>query len=278
MTRPARKLTPDRSSRHLFGADLRRHREAAGMTLAKLAEVVRYSRSHLARIETGGHEPPPDLPGRLDEAFGTGERFARLYVIARSEREIHPDKYRRRMELETRAQAIDEYAGHLVPGLVQTEDYARALFRVCNPRGTSAEIEQRVSARMSRQSLLRTDTPPHMSMILDEAVIRRPVGGPAVMRAQLSRLTELVDNGTTVVQILPFAHGEHAFLGGESTLLTLDDGSTVAYEESSGSGTLLEDPVAVQARVRAYALLTAYALTPTQTAAFMRDAMEALSA
>ncbi|MCQ8768816.1 helix-turn-helix domain-containing protein [Streptomyces telluris] len=278
MARRARKLTPDRSARHRFGADLRRHREAAGMTLEKLAEAVCYSRSHLARIETAEHVPPPDLPTRLDKAFGTGERFARLYVIARHEREIHPEKYRRRMDLETRARVIDEYAGQLVPGLVQTEAYARALFRVSNPRATPAEIERLVSARMNRQALLQATAPPYMSMILDEAVIRRPVGGPAVMRAQLNRLIELVDTGTTVVQVLPFTHGEHALMGGVTTLMKLDDGSSIAYEESAGAGTILEDPPAVQARGRAYALLTAYALSPKQTAALMKEAMEGLPA
>ncbi|MEU8547901.1 Scr1 family TA system antitoxin-like transcriptional regulator [Streptomyces roseoverticillatus] len=80
------------------------------------------------------------------------------------------------------------------------------------------------------------------------------------------------------VRFLPFAHGEHALMGGGLTLMTLDDGSSIAYEESAGAGTILEDPAAVQARGRAYSLLTAYALSPTETAAFMRDAMEALSA
>ncbi|MET9413894.1 helix-turn-helix transcriptional regulator [Streptomyces klenkii] len=276
MARPARKLTPDRSARHLFGADLRRHRESAGMTLEKLAKAVRYSRSHLARIETAEHVPPPDLATKLDKVFGTGKRFARLYVIARREREIHPSGYRRRMELETRARVIDEYSGQLVPGLVQTEGYARALFRISNPKASPDVIDEKVSARLNRQRLLQGEAPPDLSMILDEAVIRRPVGGPAVMRAQLGRLIELVDTGTNVVQVLPFAHGEHALMGGGLTLMTLDDGSSIVYEESASSGTLLEAPAAVRVRERAYSLLSAYALSPTQSAAFLTQAMEAL--
>ncbi|QLE74058.1 helix-turn-helix domain-containing protein [Streptomyces rectiverticillatus] len=275
MARPARKLTPDRSARHLFGADLRHHREAAGMTLEKLAEVVRYSRSHLARIETAEHVPPPDLPARLDEVFGTGEHFVRLYGIARHE--IHPDKYRRLMELEARALVIDEYAGHLVPGLVQTEDYARALFRVSNPKASPDEIEEKVSARLSRQALLRAETPPDLSMVLDEAVIRRPIGGPTVMRTQLANLIELVDTATTIVQVLPFEHGEHALLGGTLKLMTLDDDSTVAYVESIATGELIEDPRTVSIRRRSYDLLRAYALSPSKSADFIRSLMEAFS-
>ncbi|WP_424891251.1 helix-turn-helix domain-containing protein [Streptomyces sp. XH2] len=275
MARPPRKLTPDRSARHLFGADLRHRREAAGMTLEKLAEVVCYSRSHLARIETAEHVPPPDLPGRLDEVFGTGEHFARLYAIARHE--IHPDKYRRRMELEARARVIDEYAGHLVPGLVQTEDYARALFRVSNPKAVPDEIEEMVAARLSRQALLRAESPPDLSMVVDEAVIRRPIGGPAVMRAQLAALIDLVDTPTTTVQVLPFEHGEHALLGGTLRLMTLDDDSNFAYVESIATGELIEDPQTIRARRRSYDLLRAYALSPSESAAFIRALLEAPS-
>ncbi|MCF3104719.1 helix-turn-helix domain-containing protein [Streptomyces roseoverticillatus] len=275
MPRPPRKLTPDRSARHLFGADLRRHREAAGMTLEKLAEVVCYSRSHLARIETAEHVPPPDLPGRLDEVFGTGEHFARLYAIARHE--VHPEKYRRRMELEARAKAIDEYAGSLVPGIVQTEGYARALFRVGNPEASPDQIDERVSARMSRQMLLKGEAPPYFSLILDEVVLRRPIGGPSVMRDQLAVLAELVDTARTTVQVLPFEHGEHSLIGGTLTLMTLDDDTNVAYVESIATGFLIEDPETVSARRRSYDLLRAYALSPRESATFIRAVLEASS-
>ncbi|WP_058046345.1 helix-turn-helix domain-containing protein [Streptomyces roseifaciens] len=275
MARTPRKLTPDRSARHLFGADLRHRREAAGMTLEKLAEVVRYSRSHLARIETAEHVPPPDLPARLDEVFGTGEHFARLYAIARHE--VHPDKYRRFMELQAQARVIDEYAAHVVPGLVQTEGYARALFRVSNPKASPDAIEEMVAARLSRQVLLTAEAPPDLSIILDEAVIRRPVGGPAVMRAQLVSLVELVDTATTTVQVLPFEHGEHALMSGALTLMTLDDDTNVAYVESIATGSLIEDPETVSARRRSYDLLRAYALSPSKSAAFIRAVTEAPS-
>ncbi|MFI5758254.1 Scr1 family TA system antitoxin-like transcriptional regulator [Streptomyces sp. NPDC051569] len=274
MARPARELTPDLSARHLFGAKMRSFREKAGLTLEGLAGVVLVSKSHLSRIETAEYMPPRELPAQLDVAFGTDGIFEELYGLAR--KEIHPDKYRRRMELEARARVIDHYAGQIVPGLVQTEEYARALFRVSNPKAASDEIEQKVMARLSRQALLVGACAPDLSMILDEAVIRRSVGGPTVMRAQLARLAELVDTPTSTVQILPFEHGEHALLGGMLTLMTLDDKSSVAYEESMTTGTLLEEPERVRTLRRAYDLMRAYALSPRETAAFIRSAMEAL--
>ncbi|QIQ05385.1 helix-turn-helix domain-containing protein [Streptomyces liangshanensis] len=270
-----RELTPDRSARHLFGSEMRRHRELAGMSLESLATVVRYAKSSLARYETADAMIPPDLPGRLDAAFGTDGLFEKLYGLAKYE--IHPDKYRRRMELEARARVIDQYAGQLVPGLVQTEDYARALFRVTNPRANSEAIEEKVAARMGRQALLAATPGPDLSVILDEAVVRRPVGGSAVMRSQLARLCALVDTPTTTVQLLPFGHGEHALLGGGTlTLMTLDDKSSVVYEEGLTSGTLVEEPEAVRTRRRDYDLMRAYALSPRDTAARIRSAMEEL--
>ncbi|MFI1797934.1 helix-turn-helix domain-containing protein [Streptomyces sp. NPDC020379] len=275
MSARPRALTPDRSARHLFGAKMRAYRERAdNMSLDALAGVVKISKSHLSRIEAADVMPPPELPAVLDVAFGTDGIFEELYRLAR--KEIHPDKYRRRMELEARSRVIGEYAGHIVPGLVQTEDYARALFRISNPKASADEVEELVTARLSRQTLLRTDPVPDLSMILDEAVIRRPIGGSAVMRAQLSNLIELVDTPTTTVQILPFEHGEHALLGGALTLMALDDGSTVAYEESIATGQLIEDPEAVSTRHRSYDLMRAYALSPSESAVFIQSVMEAL--
>ncbi|MFF0447013.1 Scr1 family TA system antitoxin-like transcriptional regulator [Streptomyces sp. NPDC004609] len=275
MVARSRELTPDRSARDLFGSEMRRLRTAAGMSLERLADVLKYSKSSLARFETAESMIPPDLPAKLDAAFGT-DLFEKLYSLAR--KEIHPDQYRRRMELEARARVIAEYLGHVVPGLLQTEDYARALFRAHMPEASPDTIQDLVTARLSRQDLLRGARPPHYSAILDEAVLRRPVGGPAVMRAQLAALLPLVDSPTTMIQVLPFEHGEHSLLGGTLTLLTLENRSAVAYEESIATGTLFEDPEKVGARERAYELMRASALSPRETTALIRSTMEALPA
>ncbi|PSJ29596.1 transcriptional regulator [Streptosporangium nondiastaticum] len=267
-----RTLTPDRSARHLFGAKMRAYR--GNMSLERLAEIVNFSRSHLARVETAESMPPPELPALLDAQFGTDGIFVELYQLAR--KEIHPDQFRRRMELEGQARLIQQYTGQIVPGLVQTEEYARALFEAYNPRATSDQIEELVTARLSRQALLREDPEPDISFILDEGVIRRSFGGPKTMRAQLDRLAGLTLTSTTTVQILPFSHGGHGLVGGTLTLLTLRDGTQVAYEESISTGTLLEDATDFVTRDRAYDLLSASALSPADSAAFIRSVMEAL--
>lgn len=267
-------LTPDRSVRHLFGSEMRRLRLEADMSLAALADVVRYGKSSLARFETAEAMIPPDLPSKLDAAFGTDGLFAKLYRLAR--KEIHPDQFRRRMELETRAQLIEEYAGQLVPGIVQTEGYARALFEVANPQASANDIDELLTARMGRQTVLHGDPPTELSLILDEAVIRRQFGSAEVMRGQLQHLAGLTMTPTTTVQVLPFDHGGHALVGGTLTLLTQDDGTQVAYEESISTGTLIEEWDGVVHRRRGYDLLRSCALSPRQSEALIRTAMEGL--
>jgi transcriptional regulator with XRE-family HTH domain len=255
---------------------MRRFREAAKMSLEGLGSVVRYSKSSLARFETAETMIPPDLPAKLDAAFGTDGIFRKLYMLA--SKEIHPDQFRRLMELEALARLIEEYASQLVPGLMQTEGYASALFKLHYPSATPEEIAERVTARMSRQALLHADPPPHFSAILDEAVLRRSFGGPVVMREQLGRLLAATHTPTTTLQVLPFSHGGHALAGGSLKLMTLGDDTQVLWEESSVSGTLFEEKEVVQARHRIYDLMRAYALSPKESAVMIRSAMEELAA
>ncbi|KUN97565.1 helix-turn-helix domain-containing protein [Streptomyces caeruleatus] len=269
-----RELTPDRSARHLFGAKMRAFRERAGMSLEGLSDVVNISRSHLSRIETAEVMPPPSLPGTLDAAFGTDGIFEELYKLA--SRESHPDQFRRRMELEARARIIDEFSCQLVTGLMQTKDYAHALFQTYDPRRRPEKNEELWQARLSRQALLRADPAPDLSVILDEAVLRRSYGGPAVMRDQLAHLLDLTLTPTSTLQVLPFEHGGHALAGGSLALFTLEDGTQVAWDEGFSDGTLLEDPETVRHRRRAYDLLRASALSPRDSAAFIRSVMEEL--
>ncbi len=245
------------------------------MSLERLGGIVGFSKSVLSRVETADAMIPPDLPANLDATFSSGGIFEKLYALAKSE--VHPDRYRRRMELERRARVYEELAGHVVPGLAQIEEYARELFRLNNPNATPEEIEDKVLVRMGRKGSLSGEPPVFFGCVLDEAVLRRPIGGPTVMRAQLAALLELVDAPNSMVQVLPFAHGGHGLLGGTLNLLTLDDGTEVAYEESIATGTLLEDNESVTTRRRAYDRLKAYALSPRETAALILEAMEALA-
>ncbi|MEU7373111.1 helix-turn-helix transcriptional regulator [Streptomyces albidoflavus] len=266
-------LQPDKSARDLFGSKVRDARNEEGWSLEQLGRKVGLSKSHMGRIETADYMPPPGLAERLDELFGRGKDFRDLYRLAR--REIHPDQFRRRMELESKAVAIREYAPQIVPGLLQTADYARAHCLSYYPMAEPERLRELVGARIARQRELRSRGA-HLSVILDEAVLHRAYGGPNVMREQFARLLGAPLTPYSVIQVLPFAHGGHAFAGGSVSLLTLDRGSVVAYEEAVTTGVLFEDQDEANERARHYDLLAASALSPKESADMIRSAMEAL--
>jgi transcriptional regulator with XRE-family HTH domain len=258
----------------MFGAKLREYRGRNDMSLDGLSGIVNVSKTHLSRIENAEYMIPPGLPEKLDAAFGTEAIFTDLYSLAK--KEIHPDKFRRRMNLEARATVIKEYSPQVVPGLLQVESYARAQFAMFDPRASAEVVDELVTGRITRQGMLLGDPRPDYAAILDEAVLRRAFGGPSVMREQLQRLLELTLTPSTFIQVLPFEHGGHALVGGSLSLWSLDDGTQVAYEEAISTGTVLEEISEVQARVRAYDLLSASALSPVKSADLIRSVVEAI--
>ncbi|MFI0733419.1 Scr1 family TA system antitoxin-like transcriptional regulator [Streptomyces sp. NPDC021225] len=269
-----RELQPDRSARDLLGFEIRRYREKAGMSLRRLAEVLNYSKSHLARIEGGESLPEDDqLPSKLDTCFGTEGLFIRLYGLAR--KEPFPGKYRRVMEIESRALAIESYVSATVHGLLQTPEFADRWLRCGHPDAPDGEIASLVKARLDRQTRLSASRPPRCWFVLDETVLRRRVGTPEVMHHQMARLLERAAQPNITVQILPFAAGgEHPDLGGSLTLFTPPDHAQVAYVEGSRFGTIIEDRDGVVERQQSYDLFRAMALSPYDSEAMIRAAME----
>lgn len=274
MVAKERELKPDRSARDLYEAEVRRYRKNAGMSLEALSDIVNYSRAHLARIETAEAIPPPDLSEKLDACFGTDGHFGRLYALAK--REIHPDQYRRRMELEAQAIGIIQYAPFVIPGLLQTKRYARAIFSVGNPLAPTESVDDLVTARLSRQAILKRERPAWLSVILEESAITRTIGGPEVMHEQLRSLLQWVESPTSLLQVLPHSHGAHPLMGGTLALWNLDNGTAVAYEESITTGRLIEDPETIRRCTQACDVLRAYARSPAETAEFIRSVMEEL--
>ncbi|MER6101077.1 helix-turn-helix transcriptional regulator [Streptomyces sp. NPDC001832] len=271
MTFKPQPLTPYLSARHYFGSEQRRHRERADLSLVQLADILNSSKSTLARIETAELMPPPDIPGRLDAAFGTDKHFHGLYELAK--REIHPDQYRRYMDFESKAEVIEQYGAQALPGLLQTEEYAREFLR-CQRDLSQEQVEQRVTARMSRQERQRSDAPPFRWAIIDEAALRRQMGSPVVMHEQLASLLAQVDTPDSNIQVMPFSAGLHSLMGGALTLLTLTDGTRVAYEEGIQAGHLYEDPDVVKKWRRQYEVLRANALSLPESALMIRTVME----
>ncbi|GED85707.1 hypothetical protein TNCT6_27920 [Streptomyces sp. 6-11-2] len=173
-----------------------------------------------------------------------------------------------------RAVSIREYAAHVVPGLLQTETYARAVLSVGRTLNNQEQLEERITARLERQERLSAPGRPEMWVILDEAVLRRPVGGQTVMREQLERLLEVASESHVTVQVLPFDQGEHDAMGGSLTVLTMPDESEVAYTEGAHYGQLIEDSAEVRSFTLTYDRLRAAALPPLMSLDMIRSVME----
>jgi transcriptional regulator with XRE-family HTH domain len=266
-----RVLDPGASLLAFFGAELRRRRLAAGMSQDQLGQAITYSAALVGRIEVGERMPSPDLAQRCDDALTTGGLFAHLRQSMDSDMHAYPAWFREFVEREREAASIKEFSALAIPGLLQTGDYARALFHACKPADTDEEIEQHVAARLERQRILDRIKPPMFWVVVDEGVLRRSVGGGRVFREQLVHLTEIARHPGVVLQVMPFAAGGHAGLLGEFTLLGLADGRDIAYTESVESARLIEQPGQVSAFNLAFDMVRAVALSPEASLDFLGE-------
>ncbi|MFC9291439.1 helix-turn-helix domain-containing protein [Streptomyces sp. NPDC057052] len=257
----------------LFGARVRRLRTAAGLTQAELGDRTHVVSTRITQIErASGARPTLELARALDAALGADDLLVDLWPYVY--REAFPDWSRKFMEYSARAVAVRQYAAHVVPGLLQTEDYARAVLSLDALLDGEEQLEERVTARIGRQGRLSSPNRPELCVILDEAVLRRPIGGHAVMRKQLARLLDAAAERHVTVQVLPFEQGEHEAMGGSLTVLVLPDGSEVAYTEGSDYGQLIEEPVNVSRYKVIYDRLRAAALPPLMSLDMIRSTME----
>ncbi|GLW53722.1 helix-turn-helix domain-containing protein [Kitasatospora phosalacinea] len=257
----------------LFGSELRRIRAEANLSQDALGEVLGYTGSLVGQIETAKRSPTQEFAERLDGALGTGGLFGRLWPHVG--RGPYPDYFRTYAELERRASEILEFGGFLIPGLGQTEQYMRAIFRSGLPFAPEAGVESSIRTRLLRQELLSGPTRPVLWWLIDEAAIRRPIGGSAVMAGQLRHLTELIRSRVVVVQVLEQRSGAHAALEGALTLMSFADGSPdVAYIEGPHVGVLVESTETVRKIRLTYDLARADALSPKASLALIDRATE----
>ena len=175
----ARVLDPGSSLLAFFGAELRRRRVAAGMSQDQLGQAINFSAALVGRVEVGERMPSPDLARRCDDVLATGGLFAHLRESMDSDMHAYPAWFREFVEREREAASIREFNALAIPGLLQTEDYARELFRAGRPADSDEEISQHVAARLERQRILDRAKPPMLWAVVDEGVLRRQVGGPA---------------------------------------------------------------------------------------------------
>ncbi|WAP56391.1 helix-turn-helix domain-containing protein [Streptomyces sp. S465] len=257
----------------LFGSRVRRLRTAAGLTQAELGERTHVVSTRITQIErASGAKPTFELARTLDTVLGADSLLIDMWPYVY--REAFPDWSRAFMAYSERAVSIRQYAAHLVPGLLQTRDYARAVLSVGLSLTSEEQLDDRVAARLRRQERLTSPDRPELWVVLDEAVLRRPIGGRAVMREQLARLLEAASEPHITVQVLPFDQGEHDVMGGSLTVLTSPDETEVAYTEGAHYGQLIEEPRDVKRFALFYDRLRAASLPPLMSLGMIRSVME----
>ncbi|WP_194922932.1 helix-turn-helix domain-containing protein [Catenulispora pinisilvae] len=259
----------------MFGFEVRRLREQRGWTQEQLGQHAYCTGAQISQTETASRIPSPHFAKALDDALDANGLLIRLHGLIKQD--PYPVWARPFLELEARAIEIRTYENQLVPGLHQTEEYARALIRAGRPLDSDESVDALVAARLERQSLLMSDTPPVLWHILDEAVLRRPVGTPETMRAQFAKLIEVGNRPNVIIQVLPFNAGVHAAMGSTLTIMTTRDTEMVAYIESMSTGHLIALADEVRAYSLAYDLVSAEALPQAASVAMITSAMEGLS-
>jgi len=271
--------------RMMLGAQLRRLREAAGITPEQAGTEIRGSRSKISRLETGrvGFKIRDvidllTLYGVTDEQM----RSEFLDLARQSARpdwwakysSILPDWFETYLGLESAASAIRSFEIQFVNALFQTEDYARAVTRLSHQGAPLAEIEHRVALRLKRQELLSRPNPPWIWAVMDESVLRRPAGGTTVLRAQLHRLIEVASMPHVTIQVVPFDRAGHAGESGSFALLRFEerDLPDVVYIEQLTSAIYLEQRPDVEHYLEVMDQLSGNALTPEATTRFIEQA------
>ncbi|GAA2598521.1 DUF5753 domain-containing protein [Streptomyces axinellae] len=266
-----------RDPRRVFAEECRSARELYPdhpLTQTELARMARTSKSTISRVETCMGPIPAELPALLDEVFATDGLFKRLYeeIIAAS----FPSLYRRRMALERAAVEIREWSPTIIPGLFQTADYARCLFRGGSPRAGDDEVAAFVASRTRRREVLDGEAPPDVRVVLCESVLLRRPCPPEVMRRQFGVLLDAGKRATVRIQVLPLDAPAHLLCDWPVTLLTAPNQAVSVCVENYRTAGIIEDFDRVRTALRTYDELTSEALSARESARVITEQMERL--
>ncbi|MFD8254853.1 helix-turn-helix domain-containing protein [Streptomyces werraensis] len=247
-------------------------REAAGLTQAELGAAIGYGEELVSSVERGRRIPRPEYLDAVDAALGAGGKIS---AMARDVAEIrYPKTVRDLKKLEAEAVELGAYNNSVIHGLLQTPDYARAVFSARRPPFTADELEQRLSARVARQEIIsETTSRPLFSFVQCESTLRRPLGGRMVMRGQLERLLTVARFPHVDLQVLPLSHEENPGLAGSFRLLRLRDGTTVGHLEVQHISRVVTDRKEVQLLDMRYGAIRAQALSPRESLALIEKVL-----
>ncbi|MFD7546223.1 Scr1 family TA system antitoxin-like transcriptional regulator [Streptomyces sp. NPDC059816] len=274
-------LNPDDGPVAAYGARLRSAREARSWTQEQLAEEMECSSQHISALETARKPPTLHSARKADEAFGllgtAPESFERAYRDMKNGSLL--EGFPQYVRHEARAEEIRLFEVGLIPGPLQTREYAAAVEAGYVRRGaiSTEQADQRVGVLVERQAALTRDNPPMLIAVLDESCIRCQVGGPQIMAKQLMHLVEFASLPNTALQIAPYTMGELRPFNRLVNLLTLTDRSVIAYVESQTQGYLDRESTSVMPLVRTYHQLQTEALSQAESVALIEQVRKGIS-
>jgi hypothetical protein len=265
-----------------YASELKRHREAAGLTQAQLAELIPYSKSMVSMVETAKRSPVESREGDkvtsrftqcCDEVLSTGGALSRILPLLEDASDPYPTWFRPYANLEAEATAIYTFQSQTVPGLLQTETYAQALAGCLYPAPDETEVGRLVTARMRRQEILDRTEPPHLFFVIDEAVLKRRIVMEEVMRRQLQKLVDVAQRSTVNLLVLPFSVGGHPAIDGSHVILDLPEGESALYVEGPGNATITTVPSEVRPAQMRFLALCGAALPPSLSVELIKKYM-----
>ncbi|MEW2317478.1 helix-turn-helix domain-containing protein [Streptomyces seoulensis] len=262
-------LDPSSSPRALIGAELRHARERKGLSQTELGAPLFVSGSFIGQLEAGTRRMQREYAVQLDEILETGDFFTRH--CATSAKSKYPEHFVEEAEAEAIATSIRHYLPLLIPGLLQTAAYSANLFRTYHVMASDDEIAELVDIRMKRGRLLDDPTTPLLMVVIDEAALRRTVGGPAAMAEALRHVADLMRRRRVIAQVLPFAAGAHPAMGGPLKLMEFADSPPLCFLSGLASGVLVDDPATVARHALTFTLLQMMALSPSHSLALIES-------
>ncbi|MFG2598004.1 helix-turn-helix domain-containing protein [Streptomyces sp. NPDC048462] len=261
-----------------YGNELRFKREEAGLTLERLVDGSFFGITYLSEIEHGHRRMPVELAQHVDRVLKTDGFFQRRCEDVRRARQgAHAAFFANIAEAETRAAAIDEWSGTLIPGLLQTRAYAHSVVRSTHMLDTSEEANAKVDVRLQRAKLFDDPKRPEYWVVLHESVVQHSIVAPAEMAEQLDHIAALARRGRIVVQILPWNGPTRAFTELPLFLMGFDSEPPLVYTEGPYHGQTIDDPALVKLYRKAYDRLRAAALPPEASLALIEKAAEEYS-
>ncbi|MFJ3878496.1 helix-turn-helix transcriptional regulator [Streptomyces sp. NPDC090077] len=254
-----------------LGRQLRAWREEAGMRAADFGAKVGYGEDMVRKIEGGKRIPRPEYLDKADKVLGAAGKVSAMK--ADTEQIRYPTKVRSLVKMEGQAVELSAYGSHNIHGLLQTDDYARALFEMWQPPQTKEVVERGMAARTARRSIFERTPAPALCFVQEEVTLRRRIGGTMVMRAQLEHLLKLAELRHVTIQIMPTDIEEHAGMGGLIQILKFPDGTAVGRSEGAFRGRPVSEPRQLRILEHRHAMIRSQALTPRESVAFIEQVL-----